>query len=45
MVGLKVWSVVFIGLKTMEGDRAYIADFGVYDQRAIVPANTNLDIY
>ena len=28
-----------------EGDRAYIADFEVYDQRAIDPANTSLDIY
>jgi len=27
------------------GDRAYIADFEVYDQRAIDPANTTLDIY
>lgn len=27
------------------GDRAYIADFEVYDQRAIDPANTSLDIY
>jgi predicted transcriptional regulator YdeE len=28
-----------------EGDRSYIADFEVYDQRAIDPANTSLDIY
>lgn len=27
------------------GKRAYIADFEVYDQRAIDPANTILDIY
>lgn len=27
------------------GDRAYIADFEAYDQRAIDPANTSLDIY
>lgn len=28
-----------------EGDRAYIADFEVYDQRASDPANSSLDIY
>lgn len=28
-----------------DGDRAYIADFEVYDQRAIDPVNTSLDIY
>lgn len=27
------------------GERAYIADFEVYDQRASDPANTSLDIY
>ncbi|MCE3239278.1 MAG: hypothetical protein K0R24_2259 [Gammaproteobacteria bacterium] len=27
------------------GERAYIADFEVYDQRAADPANTSLDIY
>lgn len=27
------------------GNRAYIADFEVYDQRAMDPANTSLDIY
>lgn len=27
------------------GDRAYVADFEVYDQRAIDPANTSVDIY
>ena len=27
------------------GDRAYIADFELYDQRAMDPANTSLDIY
>lgn len=27
------------------GERAYIADFEVYDQRAIDPMNTSLDIY
>ncbi len=27
------------------GERAYIADFEVYDQRAIDPANMSLDIY
>lgn len=27
------------------GDRAYHADFEVYDQRAMDPANTTLDIY
>jgi predicted transcriptional regulator YdeE len=27
------------------GDRAYIADFEVYDQRAVDPNNTSLDIY
>jgi predicted transcriptional regulator YdeE len=27
------------------GDRAYIADFEVYDQRARDPSNTSLDIY
>lgn len=29
----------------LDGDRAYIADFEVYDQRAIDPANMSLDIY
>lgn len=28
-----------------EGHRAYLADFEVYDQRAMDPANTVLDIY
>lgn len=28
-----------------EGERAYIADFEVYDERAIDPTNTSLDIY
>lgn len=27
------------------GDRAYIADYELYDQRAMDPANTSLDIY
>ncbi len=27
------------------GHRAYMADFEIYDQRAIDPANTSLDIY
>ncbi len=27
------------------GNRAYVADFEIYDQRAIDPANTSLDIY
>ena len=27
------------------GDRAYIADFEIYDQRAIDPGNASLDIY
>lgn len=27
------------------GDRAYVADFEVYDQRAIDPTNASLDIY
>lgn len=28
-----------------EGNRAYIVDFEISDQRAIDPANTSLDIY
>jgi len=28
-----------------DGDRAYMADFEVYDQRALDPVNTSLDIY
>lgn len=27
------------------GERAYVADFEVYDKRAVDPANTSLDIY
>lgn len=29
----------------LEGQRAYQADFEIYDQRAMDPANTSLDIY
>lgn len=31
--------------KELSGDREYLADFEVYDERALDPANTVLDIY
>ncbi len=38
----KIWKM---SASDFEGDRAYIADFEVYDQRALDPANTSVDIY
>jgi predicted transcriptional regulator YdeE len=38
----KIWKM---SSHDFEGDRAYVADFEVYDQRAIDPTNTSLDIY
>ena len=38
----KIWS---ISHDNLEGDRAYQADFEVYDERAIDPEKTSLDIY
>ena len=37
-----IWSM---DSRSFEGERSYVADFEVYDQRANDPANTVLDIY
>jgi predicted transcriptional regulator YdeE len=38
----KIWKMTS---DDFDGDRAYIADFEVYDQRASNPDNASLDIY
>lgn len=45
-VVIHAWQQIWtMSAKDFEGDRAYIADFEVYDQRAVDPTNTSLDIY
>lgn len=39
---LQIWKM---SANDFGGQRAYIADFEIYDQRAIDPNNTSLDIY
>jgi predicted transcriptional regulator YdeE len=39
---LKVWSAA---KNTLGGDRAYVADFEVYDERAANPADAQVDVY
>lgn len=39
---LQIWKM---SAKDFGGERAYIADFEIYDQRASDPGNTSLDIY
>lgn len=38
----KIWRM---SAPDFEGERSYIADFEVYDHRAVDPLNTSLDIY
>ena len=45
-VVINAWQQIWqMSSNDFEGRRAYIADFEVYDQRAMDPANTSLDIY
>lgn len=45
-VVIKAWQEIWtMTANDMGGDRAYIADFELYDQRASDPAHTSLDIY
>jgi predicted transcriptional regulator YdeE len=45
-VVINAWQQIWkMSAKDFGGDRAYIADFELYDERAMDPANTSLDIY
>ncbi len=45
-VVINAWQQIWkMSASDFEGDRAYVADFEVYDQRAVDPANTSVDIY
>lgn len=45
-VVIDAWQQIWkMSTDDFEGKRAYIADFEVYDQRAMDPANTSVDIY
>ncbi|VVC75397.1 hypothetical protein AQUSIP_06870 [Aquicella siphonis] len=45
-VVINAWQEIWkMSANDFGGERAYIADFEVYDQRASDPANTSLDIY
>lgn len=45
-VVINAWQQIWkMSASDFGGDRAYVADFEVYDQRAIDPANASLDIY
>lgn len=45
-VVINAWQQIWkMSAKDFEGDRAYLADFEIYDQRAMDPDNTVLDIY
>lgn len=45
-VVINAWQQIWeMSVNDFGGDRAYIADFEVYDQRTIDPANAILDIY
>lgn len=45
-VVINAWQQIWqMSASDLGGERAYVADFEVYDQRAIDPANTSLDIY
>lgn len=45
-VVISAWQKIWVmSSDDFGGDRAYVADFEVYDQRAINPANASLDIY
>jgi predicted transcriptional regulator YdeE len=41
----KVWQMEQVGGKGLGGKREYIADFEVYDERAMDPQNAALDVY
>ena len=38
-------SMIEMSSNDFGGERTYVADFEIYDQRAVDPANTSLDIY
>ena len=45
-VVINAWQQIWkMTSEDFEGNRTYISDFEVYDQRANDPANTSLDIY
>lgn len=45
-VVVNAWQQIWkMSANDLGGERAYVADFEVYDQRASDPANTSLDIY
>lgn len=45
-VVINAWQQIWkMSARDFGGERAYVADFEVYDQRAVDPANTSLDIY
>lgn len=45
-VVISAWQKIWVmSSDDFGGDRAYVADFEVYDRRAINPANASLDIY
>lgn len=45
-VVINAWQQIWqMSANDFGGERAYVADFEVYDQRASDPANTSLDIY
>jgi predicted transcriptional regulator YdeE len=45
-VVINAWRQIWkMSATDLGGDRAYVADFELYDQRAIDPVNANLDIY
>ncbi len=45
-VVINAWQQIWkMSVSDFGGDRAYIADFEVYDQRAMDPSKTSLDIY
>ncbi len=43
-VCIELWQQIWSS-ETLSSQRAYIADFEIYDERAIDPHNTTLDIY
>lgn len=45
-VVIQAWQQIWkMTVNDFDGERAYVADFEVYDQRASDPANASLDIY
>lgn len=45
-VCIQMWQAIWaMGKEDFEGERTYLADFEVHDQRSLDPQNTTLDIY